>query len=128
MLKEFLRRGCAFMLCASLVTAAMPQQAQASMIGTLDAIALEQHSDSLESARSALARDDVRERLLVLGVNPADVEARLAALTAEELNLLSGKLDELPAGAGVLEVLGIVLLVLLVLEFTGAIDIFKKVP
>ena len=128
MFKEFLRRGCALMLCVVLVTAAMPQPAQASMIGTLDALALEQQSDSLASARAALARDDVRERLLVFGVNPADVDARLAALTAEELTLLSGRLDELPAGAGVLEVLGIVLLVLLVLEFTGAIDIFKKVP
>ena len=128
MFKEFLRRGCALMLCVSLVAVAMPQPAQASMIGTLDALALEQHADSLAPARLALARDDVRERLLVLGVNPADVDARLAALTAEELTLLSAKLDELPAGAGVLEVLGIVLLVLLVLEFTGAIDIFKKVP
>jgi hypothetical protein len=128
MLNEFLRRGCALLLCVSLVTAVMPQPAQASMIGTLDALALEQQADGLASARAALARDDVRERLLVLGVNPADVDARLAALTAEELTLLSGKLDELPAGAGVLEVLGIVLLVLLVLEFTGAIDIFKKVP
>jgi hypothetical protein len=128
MLNEFLRRGCALLLCVSLVTAVMPQPAQASMIGTLDALALEQEADGLASARAALARDDVRERLLVLGVNPADVDARLAALTAEELTLLSGKLDELPAGAGVLEVLGIVLLVLLVLEFTGAIDIFKKVP
>lgn len=128
MLKNFLRRGCALMLCVSLVAAALPQPAQASMVGTMDALALEQRGDSLASARAALARDDVRARLLVLGVNPADVDARLAALTADELTLLSGKLEELPAGAGVLEVLGIVLLVLLVLEFTGAIDIFKKVP
>ncbi len=128
MLKTFLRSGCAFVLCVSLVTAAIPQPAQASMIGTLDALALEQHADNLASARAALARSNVRERLLVLGVDPADVDARLAALTAEELTLLSGRLEELPAGAGVLEVLGIVLIVLLVLEFTGAIDIFKKVP
>lgn len=128
MLKNFLRRGCALMLCVSLVAAALPQPVQASMVGTMDALALEQRGDSLASARAALARDDVRARLLVLGVNPADVDARLAALTADELTLLSGKLEELPAGAGVLEVLGIVLLVLLVLEFTGAIDIFKKVP
>lgn len=128
MLTTFLRSSCAWMLCVSLVTASMPPPAEASMIGTLDVLALEQRADSLASARAALARDDVREQLLALGVSPADVDARLAALTAEELALLSDKLEELPAGAGVLEVLGIVLLVLLVLEFTGAIDIFKKVP
>jgi hypothetical protein len=128
MINDILRRGCALLLCLSLVATTMPQAAQASMIGTTDALTFEQHSDSLASAKAALAREDVRQRLVELGVDPAEAESRLAALTAEELSLLSGKLDELPAGAGALEVLGIVLLVLLVLEFTGAIDIFKKVP
>ena len=125
---EVLRRCCALLLCVSLVATLMPQAASASMIGTADALAVEQRADSLASARAALDREDVRERLVGLGVDPAEVESRLAALTPDELTLLAGKLDELPAGAGVLEVLGIVLLVLLVLEFTGAIDIFKKVP
>lgn len=128
MLTNVLRRGCALLLCFSLVATSLPQPAAAAMVGTSDALALEQHADALVSARAALARDDVRERLVGLGVDPAEVEARLGALTPEELDLLSGRLEDLPAGAGVLEVLGIVLLVLLVLEFTGAIDIFKKVP
>lgn len=128
MLTSFLRHSVVLFLCLSLVATSMPQAAAASMVGTADALALERHSDSLASARAVLARDDVRERLLGLGVDPAEIESRLAALTPEELTLLSGRLDELPAGAGVLEVLGILLIVLLVLEFTGAIDIFKKVP
>lgn len=128
MLIEMLRRGCALLVCVSFAATLVPQTAAASMIGTAEAIASERHADTLASARAALAREDVRERLVGLGVDPSEVEARLAALTPAETALLADKLDELPAGAGVLEVLGIVLLVLLVLEYTGAIDIFKKVP
>jgi hypothetical protein len=123
-----LRRVSALVLSLSLVATSVPQAAAAPMIGTADAIAMEQQAGALASARAALARDDVRVRLVGLGVDPAEVEARLAALTPQELAGLSGRLEELPAGADVLAVLGIVLLVLLVLEYTGAIDIFKKVP
>ncbi len=128
MAKNLMRRAGALVLCLSLVAAPVPQAAAASMIGTADAIAMERQSAALSSAQAALARDDVRTRLTGLGVDPAEVDARLAALTPAELTLLSERLDELPAGAGVLAVLGIVLVVLLVLEYTGAIDIFKKVP
>lgn len=124
----FLRRVSALVLSLSLVATSIPPAAAAPMIGTADAVAMEQQADALASARAALARDDVRVRLVGLGVDPAEVEARLAALTPQELAELSGRLEELPAGAGVLAVLGIVLIVLLVLEYTGAIDIFKKVP
>ena len=47
------------------------------------------------------------------------------APTDEELAQLHTQMQDLPAG-GVLAVLGIVLIVLIVLELTGAIDIFKK--
>ena len=47
-------------------------------------------------------------------------------MTPDELARLSRGLDELPAGAGALEVIGVVFLVLLLLELVGVIDIFKK--
>jgi hypothetical protein len=53
---------------------------------------------------------------------------RVARLTDEELALLAGQFDELPAGGiGIFEVLGITFLVLLVLELTGVINIFQKI-
>ena len=50
---------------------------------------------------------------------------RTIALT--ELKQLDGRLDQLPAGAGVLEVIGFVMLVLIILEVVGVIDVFKGV-
>ena len=68
----------------------------------------------------------VRAELERLGVAPADAQARVAALSDSELLALDQRMDELPAGSGALEVLGIVLLVLLVLELVGVTDIYTR--
>ena len=62
-----------------------------------------------------------------MGVNPSDAALRVASLNDQELATVANRLDQLPAGGdGVLAVIGIVFLVLLILELTGVIDIFKK--
>jgi hypothetical protein len=63
---------------------------------------------------------------VALGVDPAQVESRVAALTDAELSRLAGQMSEMPAGGDALAVIGIVFIVLLILELTGVIDIFKK--
>jgi hypothetical protein len=50
----------------------------------------------------------------------------LAALTDAEIAALADRLEQAPAGGDALAVIGIVFLVLMILEFTGVIDIFKK--
>jgi hypothetical protein len=75
-----------------------------------------------------MSRADVRAQLENLGVDPAAATARVASLTDRELADVSSQIEALPAGGdGVLVVVGIVFLVLLILELTGVIDIFKKV-
>jgi hypothetical protein len=71
---------------------------------------------------------EVREKLSALGVDAAQLDARVAALTDAELATLADRIDTMPAGAGAIEVIGIVFLVLLILEAVGVIDIFKKFP
>ena len=57
-----------------------------------------------------------------------DASQRIASLNDADLNLMNQKLDQLPAGGDAfLAVIGIVFIVLLILEITGVIDIFKKV-
>jgi hypothetical protein len=73
-----------------------------------------------------LARDDVRRELERLGVDPAAANERVAAMTDQELQTLATKMDDLPAGGGILAVVGIVFIVLLILDLTGVIDIFKR--
>jgi hypothetical protein len=96
------------------------------MIGTQTLIEAEQSRDSLARDRVErfISRDDVREQMVALGADPREVQERLAALTDEELRLLDENIETLPAG-GILVVIGVVFVVLIILELTGVIDIFK---
>jgi len=124
---ERFRRSCVALLSVSLISLGLQTPAAAGIVGTADAIAVTQQQNDLGIVRDALARADVREQMVALGVDPAEVTGRLGALTETELATLAGNIEQAPAGADdVLAVIGIVFLVLLILELTGTIDIFKK--
>lgn len=110
-----------------LLTSIFVPAAGAKMIGTsmyLDR--MDHHSPPTEELQTLLTREDVREKLVALGVNPDDAARRIAALTPEEAAALQKRIHDLPAGSGVLSVLGVVLVVLIVLELVGVTNIFTK--
>lgn len=119
-------RTIALLMSAQLITLGFVQPAGAGVISTETAIELRQREATIERIDAVLARDSVRQQLEAFGVDPADAQARIANLSDSELARLEERMDTLPAGAGALEVLGIVLLVLLVLELVGVTDIFKS--
>jgi hypothetical protein len=88
--------------------------------------ATEQRADE-KAIDDFLSREAVQEKMVTLGVSPEMAQSRVAALTPAERQLLAQKIDELPAGAGAIEVIGIVFLVLLILELVGVTDIFKRI-
>lgn len=115
----------AFILSVALVFGVTTSVANATLISTQQAVASDVRAAQEAEVRELLARAEVAAMLVDMGVDPADVDARVAALSDAELAQLHAKMQDMPAG-GVLAVLGIVLIVLVVLELTGAIDIFKK--
>lgn len=117
-----LRRVVASLLVVSIAGLGLPLPAQAGMVGT-DAVVT---STSAERGRIAtfLERDDVRQQLLAQGVSPAEVKARVAALTDEEATQLAAKMDSMPAGGDVLGVLLVVFIVLLITDILGFTKIF----
>ncbi len=117
-----------YVVCLAMLNLGSPLVAQAELIGTLQAVEASTRAQDLATVSSALARDQVRAQFVALGVDPAQVETRVAALTDSELRTLAGKISEAPAGADALAVIGIVFVVLLILEMVGVIDIFKKFP
>ena len=98
----------------------------AGVIDTNTVMNAEMRSVALDNANRFLVQDQVGEALQALGVSPATVMNRLAALSDAELLELSESIEKAPAGAGALEVIGIVFLVLMILEIVGVTDIFKK--
>jgi hypothetical protein len=115
-----LRRFIASLLILSLAGLGVMAPVQAAMVAT-DAAVL-----SAERARisSLLERAEVRAQLQAHGVNPADVKARVAALTDEEAAQLAAQLDSLPAGGSIVGAIVLVFLVLLVTDILGFTKIF----
>lgn len=120
------KRSVIYALCLAILNLGSPLLANAAVIGTLQAVESSSRAQDLATVNASLAREDVRQQLVALGVAPAQVDSRIAALTDAELGKLAGQMSEMPAGGDVLAVIGVVFIVLLILELTGVIDIFKK--
>ena len=120
-------KAIAIVLATALAWAGFSTSVAAAVINTGDALAMDQAGGArLAAVRAGLARSDVTQAMIQLGVDPIAAQQRVAALNASELAQLQGQLDQLPAG-GVLALIGAVFVVLFILELTGVIDIFKKV-
>lgn len=107
------------------LTSVMLPAAQAKIIGTCEYLQ-QQNSSARSDVDAFMARDDVRNQLIALGVNPDDAAKRIAGLSDAEINQLQNSIQDLPAGSGVFAVLGVVLVVLIVLELVGVTDIFTQ--
>ena len=105
----------------------LPAVSLAAPIGTDSLVQLDHRGQLVSQIQMQLARDDVRAQFLEHGVPPVEVDARIAALSTEELQMLSVQLEELPAGGSLLAVVGIVSVVLLILDLTGVTNVFTKV-
>jgi hypothetical protein len=117
--------GLLYLLATGLVTGPLIQTANAGVIGTQAAIDLESRAERLDEINAMLARGDVQDALVELGVDPDDAAERVAMMTDAELELLEAQLDELPAGGvSALGVVGIVAIVLIVLELLDVTDLF----
>ena len=102
--------------------------AQAGMIGTEAVLNASQVQQDRERLREVFSRDDVKAQLLARGVDPAQVQARVDGLTDREVQSLSGKIDQLPAGGdSFLGVLVFVFIVLLITDILGFTNIFPFV-
>jgi len=129
--KPYLRASVLQLVAVALLVTAPLAPVHALIVGTEQAIAMseaiDERSDVLAEVTAALERDDVREQLVALGVDPQQALERVSALTPEELAALDGQLQDLPAGGSLLGVLGIVLVVLIVLDLVGVTNVFNKI-
>jgi hypothetical protein len=112
------------------VAATVPVPARAGVISTASGIATPaalQRAADLRRILSHLQRADVQSQLQKYGVAPAQAQERIAALSDEEIASLAQRMDTAPVGAddGLFALLGIIFIVLLVLDYTGAVHIFS---
>ena len=120
------RKAVVYALCLAVFNLGSPLVARAELVGTLQAVESSTRTQDLATVSAALARQEVRDQMAALGVEAADIDARVARLTDSELRTLADRMSEMPAGGDALAVIGIVFVVLVILELVGVIDIFKK--
>jgi len=125
---NYLKRIFSLFVATSMLFTFSMQSAQAALISSHQvAQQTLQQSSGPDRARimAALSRADVRAELVRLGVAPAQVEERVAALTDEEASIMADKLDSAPAGGdGIIGAIVFVFLVLLVTDILGLTKIF----
>jgi hypothetical protein len=86
--------------------------ANADLVGTDEAVAAAQSGEDRE--RASIGRPEVVKQLQEAGVPPGEAEARVRAMSDEEVRTIAGKLEALPAG-GVLTDYQLIVVVLLVI-------------
>lgn len=100
---------------------------QASIVTTQALMQAENSNAERERVRAMFQRDDIKSALTERGVDAEQALARVDSLTDAEVRELAGKMDQLPAGAGALEIVLAVFLVLVITDILGVTDVFPFV-
>lgn len=98
--------------------------AQAGVVSTAEVIQSEQLDYDRSQLKALLDGDEVAQKMAALGVERAEIDARIDALTASELAELNAQIADMPAGAGVLGLLVLIFIVFVITDVIGATDIF----
>nr|WP_178111134.1 PA2779 family protein [Pseudomonas sp. 8Z] len=101
--------------------------ANAAMIGTPEVIAEQQHQVDQKQLLAMLDDQQVKDKLVAMGVERDQVEARIASLTPAELAQFNQQLDQAPAGAGVVGIIVLFLVIFIITDMLCATNIFSFV-
>lgn len=118
----------AMLVVVTMLASGVMLPAQAAMIQTQDIAAQTTAAANKDRINQFLAQDNVREQLTKNGYAPAEISARIDALSGAEISQLAKQIDELPAaGVNVLGVAAMIFLVLLFTDILGFTNIFPFV-
>ena len=111
----------ASILCPMLVLGM--SQASAAVFSSEQVIANQQFNFNKQQVLSYVDSAEVQNKLIELGVSPADAKQRIANMTAEELSALNSQMNEMPAG-GIGGIVVTVLVVVVVTDLMGLTDVY----
>lgn len=119
-----IKQGLSILLAAAFVFSGLfSASVQAKMVSTEQV----QYQYDKVQLHEVLARTEVQEKLLTMGVDPALVKERINHLSTEEITQLNTQLEELPAGASAVGTLVFIFVVFVITDMLGATDIFPFV-
>ena len=102
--------------------------AQSALVTTDQVLAASQAEEDRARVLAFLAREDVRQQITSLGVDPDEAARRVQSLSDAEIAQIVDQMDQDPAGQGVVVFLVatilIIFLILLITDLLGATDVF----
>ena len=128
--RKFSKPIAVFLSFYMLMLACPYQSALAAMIGTESITNVDRGQSPRDYLNNLLAREDIQKALVSQGIDPQEAQNRIDTLSDAEVNDIVTKLDQLPAGGFLGELLIIAFLVFLILLLTdiaGYTDIFPFV-
>ncbi|MBD3677484.1 MAG: PA2779 family protein [Rhodobacteraceae bacterium] len=119
------KNALAYMLIAQMALLPIAStQAQAEMLSTDAAMSKYSGYADRDFLMSELQKDEIRNEIIALGVDPAEAEKRLAVLSDDEIATILSQMDEDSAGAGVVSVLVTVIVILMITDLLCVTQIF----
>ena len=110
-----------------MLTSLVSIQAQAAMVGTDEVIAQQQLNVDRAELKGMLDDQSVQDKLASMGVSPDQADQRIDSLTADELAYFNTQLDEAPAGAGVVGIIVLFLVIFVITDMLCATDVYSFV-
>lgn len=120
-IEKTLRPTSIFLAILFLLAPAYYQSVSAAMIGT---------ETMLTPDRNQTTRDYIQKVLVDRGINPHEAKARIDSLSDDELEMISQKITDLPAGGdatGFILIVGAVIIIVIILvEYFSEVKMFPQ--
>ncbi len=124
---SFFRRMAVALAVLHLLMVTQVPLANAAMIGTAEVLQAQQQQVDRQQLLQMLQEQGVDEKLAAMGVERDQVEARINSLSNAELAQFNQQLSEAPAGAGVVGIIVLFLVLFIVTDMLCATNIFSFV-
>lgn len=125
--KTFFRRLAASLAVFHMLVVVQVPMANAAMVGTPEVLYEQQQQVDRQQLLGMLEDQGVQEKLQGMGVDRAQVAERINSLTNAELVQFNQQLSEAPAGAGVVGVIVLFLVIFIITDMLCATNIFSFV-
>jgi hypothetical protein len=98
-------------------------QATAGVYTSEQAISSQQYQYNKQQVLTLVNSAEVQQRLMTLGVSPAEAQMRVDSMTNDELITFNQQMNDMPAG-GIVGTIVTVLVVVAVLDLMGITDVY----
>jgi hypothetical protein len=108
-----------------LLVSTLNQPAAAAMVGTEKLLISDRNQETRSYLQQMMSRKDIQQALIARGIDLQEAQIRIDSLTDSEIELISKKVNDLPAGGVdatfVLIIVGVIVVVFIFVEYISAV-------